>query len=327
MSKKLGVAYQELVAELMTKFDDGTATIEEGVWINHEYGRRDTDVSIRGKIEGKDFFIFVECKDYTKAGAGKVGIELIDSLESKSRDLNADAIIICSNSGFTDPALRKCRGVGIHALSALKKADDRVKIKICKEIYFPIISVGELNFTYNNNKRVTFPEGILAYSVTCGGKPIDSWLLKRVPLIMLSNTRISGKSITYKANFLKTAKCQFKNKTIELDSIQITFTPEVKWYAQTVTLDANAGFFDHLSGKIKLAPGDNQYHIEGLNFDKGVEITEKESAFINFDELRKHEVDAHFALFKGFNVLHLEEDYSEFEKLINPADLVYKMNS
>jgi hypothetical protein len=64
-------------------------------------GKRDCDVSVRGMRQGVPYFALVECKDWKKEKP--VGIGVVDALDSKRRDLNADLAVIYSNSGFTAP--------------------------------------------------------------------------------------------------------------------------------------------------------------------------------------------------------------------------------
>src|SRR5215475_1322251 len=104
MNASRGKAYQQLVAEVANAFDPG-AKVTEGEWIVGPDGRLDMDVAIRGKINGKDILIVIECKDFNPKSTGKVGREFVDALDSKRHDLGASIAMICSNSGFTADAL------------------------------------------------------------------------------------------------------------------------------------------------------------------------------------------------------------------------------
>src|SRR5688572_24930853 len=62
---------------------------------------------IRSAASGTPRLILIECKDWKRP----VGIGAIDALESKRRDLQVSVAMICSNSGFTEDALRKAARV------------------------------------------------------------------------------------------------------------------------------------------------------------------------------------------------------------------------
>ncbi len=127
---KAGSIYEKLVADIMSTMSPG-ARVQYGQWTVGPDGRRDLDVEIRGTINGEDQFVVVECKDWNVV----VGIGVVDALDSKRRDINADYALICSNSGFTPAALRKGKRVGIGMVAALKSGDENIKVVIEEEIY------------------------------------------------------------------------------------------------------------------------------------------------------------------------------------------------
>ena len=110
---KAGDAYQDAVAEVARQLDPN-ARIVVGEWIEGPDGERDCDVGVY-PASASPRFVYIECKDWKRP----VGIEVVDALESKRKDVNADIAILCSNSGFSADALRKAARVGIPALSAL----------------------------------------------------------------------------------------------------------------------------------------------------------------------------------------------------------------
>ncbi len=129
MRKPAGTAYQELVATMAKTFDPA-ADVRAGEWVEGPDGRLDMDVAIRGRLGGKPTLVVIECKDFDLTKTGKVGRPYIDALDSKRHDLQADAALICSNSGFTVDALNKARRKGIGAISVLSAKDSRVKVVI-----------------------------------------------------------------------------------------------------------------------------------------------------------------------------------------------------
>src|SRR4051812_23915152 len=99
---KAGKEYEALVAAVVRAFDKG-ATVTAPDKVRGPDGIRDVDVSVRGTVDGVPRFTLIEAKDWNYKRP--VGIERIDALESKMRDLEADAAVLYSNSGFTGPAL------------------------------------------------------------------------------------------------------------------------------------------------------------------------------------------------------------------------------
>jgi hypothetical protein len=120
----------------MAKAFDSTADVQAGKWVEGPDGRLDMDVSIEGQVNGRPIRLVIECKDFDLRKSGRVGRPFVDALDSKRHDLGVDAAFICSNSGFTQDALRKARRKGIGMISVLAKGDSRAKAIIHKEIYF-----------------------------------------------------------------------------------------------------------------------------------------------------------------------------------------------
>jgi len=91
----------EIVGAVQEAMDPG-ANVTTGDWIKTRYGRRDRDVYVVGTINGTSRTVLIECKDWTDP----VGIDVVEQLETKRRhSVKADVAIICSNSGFTRPAI------------------------------------------------------------------------------------------------------------------------------------------------------------------------------------------------------------------------------
>ena len=138
-----GTAYQQLVASVVKAFDPG-AIVSEGVWIDGPDGSRDMDVSVKGFLDGKPYSGVIECKDFTLKTSGRVGIGYVDALDSKRHDIGVDFAVICSNSGFSEDAMKKARRTGIGLSSVLAQGDSRVKVVIEQLIDFRKVSVGTI---------------------------------------------------------------------------------------------------------------------------------------------------------------------------------------
>ncbi len=317
---KLGTAYQELVAEVIKSFDSNNDIIvEEGLWVNGPDGQRDIDVSVRGVINGKEIFILIECKDYSKK-TGKVGINIIDEIDSKRHDLNADIAIISSNSGFTEPALNKARRKDIVAISVLKEGDERVKIEIEQEIYYPKHTFGEFKITYNGPDVTEQLKSAEWYQIKYKGKFIDSWLIMKAQAVTFLN-EVSGKDVIYTANFITQTEFDFEGSKIKLDSIAISFRSEAEWFSQPVKIDASKGLYDYLRKGVRLSAGENRYMVKGVNLYEGTKLKEKPSKKLFSGDRITGEVDIQLALSIGIPTKGLDTELAPLEEIIVPEDL------
>jgi hypothetical protein len=149
--KKRGLAYQDFVA-LVIKAMDPNADAQSEQWVDGPDGRRDMDVLITGKIDQKNYRILIECKDYDPQKTGPVDIGVVDGLDSKRRDLDVNGAMICSNSGFTEGAIRKAKRVNIGLVSILKANDPQVKVVIQEEIYTRKVKVGTFTMKFDSNQ-------------------------------------------------------------------------------------------------------------------------------------------------------------------------------
>jgi len=64
----------------------------------------------------------------------------------------------------------------------------------------------------------------------------------------------------------------FNARKIVLDGFSISLSPQIRWFAQAVQLDANLAMYDYLRGRVRFGVGQNQYLIHGIDFDKGVPL-------------------------------------------------------
>lgn len=174
--RKAGDAYQDAVAEVARSIDP-QAHIEVGAWANGPDGRRDLDVAI-SRSKGEPPFVVIECKDWNRP----IGIGLIDALESKRRDLGAIAAIICSNSGFTEDALRKSQRVGLSALAALKESDSRIRVVVRQQLYTRKFRFEGTTTTIHYPDASEFVKaniaGANAAEFSYNGRNLDAWVAR-----------------------------------------------------------------------------------------------------------------------------------------------------
>lgn len=268
-----GRGYQKLVADVVKTFDAG-ADVKVGEWIDGPDGRLDMDVSVRGMIQGRPVLVVIECKDFDVASTGKVGRPIVDALDSKRHDLKADVAIICSNSGFTADALNKARRKNIGAVSILAAGDERVKIVIEREIYFRKISLAAplrpFNVTCHGLDNARFV-GAGAAELIYKGLPVMAWLQQRAAIFALAHPEISTQ-VRLTFGLMQPHDVEIKGQHAPVTAIEISFTPETRWFSQVVRLDAKVGLYDYLRGNLRLAGNENRYDIHGVDFDKGTPL-------------------------------------------------------
>jgi hypothetical protein len=253
--KKRGLDYQELVATIVRALDS-QASVKSGQWCVGPDGQRDIDVEIRGIHNGREYFILVECKDYTYGSTRRrVSINEIDALESKRRDLKADLTVLCSNTGFSAPALRKAGRVGIVTISALATNDNRASFIIEHNFVATGLSVEKWSVMIYCSE-----EDAARLPVTWGpndvfylGSPITNWLNKHSQEILLAHP--GKQTIRETLVFKELLPVTIKGEEILLRGITLTMFCSIAWFQQKVKENLTLGFFDHLTRQFILPPG------------------------------------------------------------------------
>lgn len=320
MNGARGKPYQQLVAEVASAFDPG-AKVTEGEWTVGPDGRLDMDVAIRGQINGREMLIVIECKDFNRRSTGKVGREFVDALDSKRHDLGASFAIICSNSGFTADALHKAKRKGIGMISVLRKGDGRVKVEIFEEILLHRIRFGEWQFTYHGvediESRLTDCRAL--HCLRFNGLSLDSWLQHRAVLVAMANPSINQR-LRASFSFKEPITFSFGGEPLVLRAVEVSFVYNTIWLCQTVRLDATLGMYDYLRGRVRLAPGANQYVIEGINWDTARSCEAPEQSTLPSTGLLPGEIDMALVMLEGLSIAEAPE-LPQLEPYIIPSDL------
>lgn len=243
---KAGTEYQELVS-LVAKALDPNAEIKMGQWIEGPDGNREVDVKVRGALDGKPHFILIECKDWKKR---PVDIQEIDKLDSKRRDLSANAAMIYSNSGFTKKALRKAERLGIDAVSAISAGNRLVLPMLERELVVKQLSVGSWNITLYPSPRSdrSFPDTWDARTLRYDGLPVVNWLTK---LSMDLLQRYEGEpKIIEIAAFKTETPFTLEGTPVILRGLRVEMTCSRKWLSQTVREDISLGVYNHITRRL-----------------------------------------------------------------------------
>jgi len=253
---KAGEEYQEIVGAVAQALDPG-ASVKVGQWIEGPDGRRDLDVEVRGTIDGAPCFVLIECKDW----ADPVGIAVVDALDSKRKDLNADRAVIYSNSGFTAPALRKASRVGIGLASALKAGDKRIRIVIERLVIAKQLSVDSLQATLypRPGQEPEAEHGWQVDELLCDGLPVTNWIseLSR----QLIEAHEDARQITFRCVFKPHSGWSLNGRALSVAGLELAFKCSKMWMAQTVRVDVTLGLYDHLRKKVVVPH--NQGYVMG----------------------------------------------------------------
>lgn len=110
-----------LVAELESLLGSTAATIRSPDYIvGRSRARREVDVSVRARVGSSELLVVLECRDRQS----RQGIEWIEQLAVKARDVRADRAIAVSSSGFSEGARETAEREGIELRSIEELATD-----------------------------------------------------------------------------------------------------------------------------------------------------------------------------------------------------------
>ncbi len=236
---KAGDGYQQIVGTVMTAFQPD-AEVKVGTWVTGPDGRRDMDVMVQGTKSGQKHVALIECKDWARP----IGIEKIDALESKRRDLNVDSCFIFSNSGFTRDALAKAQRVGIQAAAALKHGEDQIKV------VFPQVYIGQSMSAEGFQLIIRIRPGDCQpatkgdeRSVTYEGRSVYNWAYDRCKDFL--NENITASHVVMSYGIKRDVIFERAGPEASANAISIPFHAKPKWYSQIVTVDASLGYYDY----------------------------------------------------------------------------------
>jgi Restriction endonuclease len=244
---KPGDEYQDIVGAVQRALDPG-AEVRVGVWIIGPDGRRDLDVEVRGTLNGIPYSTQVECKDWSDP----VGIAVIDALDSKRRDIGADSAVVYSNSGFTEPAIRKASRVGIGLASALRAIDQRIRVGIHKELFAKLLSVETLKAVLFPRPDLApqFPEGWSLAKLSFQGNPVQNWIADR-SLELLREHEPDGWH-RFTLCFQPDCDWTYDGYPVTVGAMRIFMQCKRKWTVQTVRADASLGLYDHIRKSVTI---------------------------------------------------------------------------
>ena len=315
---KRGKAYEKLVSEVFRSFDE-TLSVVQGKWVQGPDGRRDMDVLVTGRVNNKIRKVLIECKDFNPRTTGAVGINLIDSLESKRRDLNVDEAFICSNAGFTEGALNKSRRVGIGVISILRKGDNRIKYLVSEVLYTRHILVTNSSFSFNLAEN-TPPNlnNINSFSISYKGLPVANWVIERIMVLIGLNPIVQGNwSATH--TFINTVLFDAPNGSFFSIGLNLDFSISGSWYAQNIEIDSTGAVYDWIRRRVRVVPGPGSVELKGLNIYHGNSVDRPPDSYImTIPESPRGEMSLNLLMIEGPQVSGQTPNLSI---LITPEDL------
>ena len=252
---KAGDEYQNIVAAVQRALDPDAA-VRVGVWVLGPDGRRDLDVEVRGTLNGIPYLTQIECKDWSYP----VGILVIDALDSKRRDLGADTAVVFSNSGFTEPAVRKAARVGIGLASALRANDHRARVSVLKELVAKALSVQTIKATLfpRPDREPQFPAGWSLTKLCFNGRPVINWVAERSLELLREHEPDGWHRLTLR--FQPNCDWSYGGYPVSVGAMRLFMRCQRVWKSQTVRADASLGLYDHIR-KMIIIPNQQVYWL------------------------------------------------------------------
>jgi pimeloyl-ACP methyl ester carboxylesterase len=315
-------AYRQLVAAVIHVFEP-KSDLAVGALVATSDGMRKIDVEVRSSDKSR--FTAIDIVDLPLGR--KAGIEVVDAAQSKMADVKADAILVCSNTGFDAVAIKKAKRMKIGLISVLRRGDQRVKTLIEEVMYLRRVNLNPIGISYTGEteRPPDMTPGALKYE----GESIDTWLVGRAMQIASFNPTIE-RTLTKTFNLKNPTEFDLENKRIKLRSFTISFHPHVKWFSQTVQLDATTGVYDYLRGRVRLPiEGVNAYVVQGINFEKAIPLSSPPETADFWGGLIPGEIDVRFIMFD--NLWDGLPDYistaSPIDALVRPEDRTTRIAS
>jgi hypothetical protein len=314
--------YRQLVASVIYAFDP-RATLSVGDLVGTPDGPRTVDIEVRSLSEdGKPLLIAIDVIDLPSGR--KADIAAVDAADSKRADIKASVMLVCSNTGFDEIAIRKAKRKQIGLISILRQGDERVKAVINEQIYLRKVNVNPLTFTFTG--MTMKDRGILerssgSHALQYGGKFVDAWLMEKVAIIVGYNPTLD-KRVTATFNLKNGTKFDVPSGRPKLRALAVSFQPHTQWLSQTVQLDATTGIYDYLRSRVRLAAGgNNSYVISGINFDTAVPLSSPPELDMLGFGLKPGEVEARLMMIEGLD----PTGAADLDSLIRPEDLDLKV--
>jgi hypothetical protein len=245
--------YQDLVAAIESSFDPG-ADVKVSEWVEGPDGERECDVSVRGARQGVHYFALVECKDWKK----RVGIGVVDALDSKRKDLKTDLAAIYSNSGFTAPAVQKASRVNINTFTAFATGDSRSRARGNTLVYGRGVRVVNTieQVVEPAGQDLPVPEGLGVEDLCFKGQPVHNWIVAQLETLVgeHSNRLEQASQLTTMYQFDRILTLDAKGNPYPIIGMQVVVDIAVEWMAKVLEIEVELGRFDARTGLLWVPP-------------------------------------------------------------------------
>jgi hypothetical protein len=239
------------------------ATVIDGGWVEGPDGRRDRDVWVEGTHNEKPCKLLIECKDYDSAKKRTIGVEVIDALESKRRDLGANRATVFSNAGFSPTAIRKAARLGIALLAAIGSEDARIRNEVRETVYTRRIRI--VKFVSHFSPVPLVKQNPDLELLSYRGAPVKEWLLFRIHVVLSKNPVVSG-TLHETFPLLRPTLFRFPDGgLLMLDSIGYTVEFEGEWSSHAGVLISDGALYDWRRKRFRPGPGRRMLGISGIN--------------------------------------------------------------
>jgi hypothetical protein len=265
-------AYRDLVAEVIHEVSP-TSRVSVGTLVTTPDGSRTIDVEVTS-IEEKPFITDIDVVDLPSGRPA--GVETVDAADSKRADVKADAMLVCSNTGFDAVAIRKAKRKKIGLISVLRQGDKRIKAIIEEEIYLRKVDISPAKIDYTeatSQDRETLRELWKGtHEVAYQGGSVDAWLEQKAIEIILYNP-FADQPLTATFQLKESTDFDIKGRRVKLKALKIGFQPRIQWLSETVQLDAKTGIYDYVRQRIRFtSSGTQSFIIKGIDFDQGTPL-------------------------------------------------------
>jgi hypothetical protein len=106
--QRLDKRYEALTAELIRRFSTNGRVVPNDFILGRSGRNRQVDVAVYAQLVGQPLFVAFECKHYKRP----VGVGKIDEFIGKIDDINANAGVLVSDSGYDAGALARAKEYG-----------------------------------------------------------------------------------------------------------------------------------------------------------------------------------------------------------------------
>jgi|GEM_PF-3685978 len=248
---KEGILFERAVSDIVKGFGN-VSNVVQGEWRAGPDGRRDRDVGFSATLSGKTYKGLIECKDYDRASTGRVGIGVIDALDSKRRDLDIDIPIVCSNAGFSKPAIAKAQRVGIRTFGALRIGDDRIRFEVSDLVYSRKVSISNVQLEFRAAGQLPDLSKVAPKKILFDGNLVFDWATERIRQAVMLNPIVNA-DVSFLQRMAMPVRLIGPGGEFFANEIVIRATVIGAWYKHKAVIDATSGLYDWVRQRILAA--------------------------------------------------------------------------